>query len=142
MNLLDYDSLFIMNQKIKNIEARPNAVEEPLNETPKDRNELQNEYYEKKEQLVKDFGTNKSKKIINSRKSNIVKEENISSTNAMHNMLEKSAKHLEQNQQHSKDDIINHKINFVKGILPEFDLEAKEAKDIYTLGSGKLVFLF
>ena len=74
MNLLDFDALFVMNQKIKNIESKPAATEEITDtnvKQPLDKDK-QAEYLDKKEQLVKDFGTNKSKKLINNRRTNIV----------------------------------------------------------------------
>lgn len=139
MNLLDFDSLFIMSQKIKNIESKPSVVEE-IHENnnikqSKDRND-QAEYLDKKEQLVKDFGTNKSKKLINNRRTNIVKEENISSTSAMHNILKKSAKNLEQDYKQNKETITHQREQFMKQILPAFDLQATEVQDVYNIGSS------
>ena len=131
-----------MNQKIKKIESKQIVTEETIDISSKtkvkDGND-QIEYLEKKEQLVKDFGTNKSKKLINNRKTNIVKEENISSANAMHTILEQSAKHLESNYNHNKEEITNHKISFMKDILPEFNIETQEVREIFNLTSSKMM---
>ncbi len=139
MNLLDFDALFVMNQKIKNIESKPSVTEEitdnnNLKQTlDKDK---QAEYLDKKEQLVKDFGTNKSKKLINNRRTNIVKEENISSTSAMHNILKKSAKNLEHDYKQNKETLMHQREQFMKQILPVFDLQATDLQNVYNIGSS------
>jgi hypothetical protein len=90
--------------------------------------------------LVKDFGTNKSKKLINNRRTNIVKEENISSTNAMHNLLKKSAKNLEHDYKQNKETLMHQREQFMKQILPVFDLQAADVQDIYNIGSSNIGF--
>ena len=138
MNLLDFDALFVMNQKIKNIESKPAATEEITDtnvKQPLDKDK-QAEYLDKKEQLVKDFGTNKSKKLINNRRTNIVKEENISSTSAMHNILKKSAKNLEHDYKQNKETLMHQREQFMKQILPVFDLQATDVQNVYNIGSS------
>lgn len=129
-----------MSQKIKNVEAKVSLNDGSNSKQNKEGQQI--DYMEKKEQLVKDFGTNKSKKIINNRRTNVVDEENISSTKAMHEILKKTAQEMEKNISQSRDEILKKKINSAKQILPEFDLEAEDPDKIYKISSSKLIFLF
>jgi hypothetical protein len=109
-----------------------NKVTENQNITP-------STYVENKSLLVQDFGTSKSKKVIDSMRSNIVKEENISSLQAMHNII----------NQKSKDEEEQAKVNQVNGllsgeqsmiqILPKFNLETKDEFEIFDLDSSKSI---
>lgn len=94
-------------------------------------------YLENKSLLVTDFGTNKSKKVMESMKGNIVKEQNISAPKAMQDIISK--KTLEEENQakiNQVDGESNNKANF-KNILPLYNLKTKDVSKIFDLTSSK-----
>ena len=85
-------------------------------------------YLNNKSLLVKDFGTSKSKKVIDQMKTNIVKEENI--TNA--NKIQEKIQDKKVNQKET--DEIN-KTESLERILPEYDLITNDVNKIFKIES-------
>lgn len=116
---------FPMNQKMRELEQ--NKISMSLNA---------GNYMDNKTLLVQDFGTNKSRKVIESMKSNIVKEANISSANAMQNIIfEKNAKEEDAIGQlaseHEKQE------ESMRAILPEFNSKSAKIDEIFNVDSSK-----
>jgi hypothetical protein len=147
MTFVDIESIFSMNQKVRRIEDYTLKMEdqqkkkllEEIN-SGTDKKEETSNYLENKLQLIKDFGTQKAKKVANNMKSQIVNEENISSINAAKRILEDNAikqKHeveMTEEEQHMK------KISNWKRILPEFNLETDKVDEIFNLDSSNYSF--
>ncbi len=110
-----------------------------VNNTDKEKqNSTLNKLMDNKLQLISDFGTQKAKKAASNMKSHIVDEENISSVNAMKKILEENAKTQESLVVNNAEEQIKNKILNMREILPEFDLEATEPKNIFKLDSSIL----
>lgn len=106
-------------------------------EANKENSENKTNYFEHKSLLVNEFGTNKSRKVVESMKSNIVKEENISSKKAMKEIIDKNVKEDEIKAELNKKEAGDKNIESMRAILPPFNTETKEATEIFDLNEGK-----
>jgi hypothetical protein len=153
MTFVDIDGIFSINHKIRKIEEHSQKMEElerhKLLSIGADTADLSapstsasGNYIDKKLQLIKDFGTSKAKKAASSIKAHMVNENNISSVNAVKRMLEDTAIKQNLNVQLNEEQKQLNKISLWRDILPEFDINAEDKKNIFILESSKLNFYF
>jgi hypothetical protein len=89
-------------------------------------------YQEKKELIVQEIGTTKSKKILKHQKTKIIDEKKISSIDEINGyfndkaVILKAEKDLDDNQTHKV------KMDSLKSLLPDFNKNAKFAAEIYS----------
>ena len=93
-------------------------------------------YLNNKSLLVQDFGTNKSRKVVEAQKSNIVKEENISSAKAMQEIIFKNTK--EEELEANKNQVTGMSVQEqnLKIILPEFDSGTADRSKMFNISSS------
>lgn len=103
----------------------------------KDISEKQGNYLNNKSLLVQDFGTSKSQKVIESMKSNIIKEENISSVKAMNEIIQKNTKEGVDDKKDSKSGLTNDQEASLKNILPEFDVTTRDIMKMFNVDTSK-----
>ena len=112
----------------------------------------QENYFQKKFALVDSFGTIKAKKIMASMKTLNVKETYTDSIDTVTKAIQESSKISEDAIANNSgiisnfyffkiDEQNNSKLEKMKEILPEFDLDAKESKDIYNIKSSKFILI-
>jgi hypothetical protein len=153
LKFVDIDSIFSMNYKIRRVEDHVSRVEElkrqavlssPVGNENNDTNNTskQSKYIDNKLQLIKDFGTTKAKKAAAGIKAHMVNENNISSVDAVKKVLEDNAVKQSMSVQMNEEQQQINKLATWRTILPEFDLEAKDKKEIFALESCKVVILF
>lgn len=135
LNFIDVDSIFPMNQKIKKLEEAANKVELKIGEINK-----RQEYMVNKQQLVKDFGTNKAKKQMTNLKTNILSEDNISSVNVTKQILGETAKAQGSVIKHNIEELLQSKMENMKEILPPFNAETEVAKEIFLQESSNYLY--
>lgn len=140
--MIDIDSIFCINQKIKKIEdLKLNHIKNP--DENMDINKIQakaavnQSYLDKKIQLIDDFGTMKAKKQASSLKSNIINEENISSVNAAKKILESNAKLQENASAMNSEEQLKNRIENLQEILPTFDANESDITNAFDLNSSK-----
>jgi hypothetical protein len=145
MKFVDLEGIFPVNQKIRRIEEHAQRQEEEeqhklFNEIAEGNNiekpEKKNDYVENKLQLISDFGTAKAKKASQGIKAHRVDENNISSMNAVKRMLEDTAVKQSEDVRMNDDQRRENRIATWKEILPEFNIDAEEAKDIFSFESS------
>lgn len=136
-----------MNSRLKTLQPDPNSTfihNTLLNNTFVNVNDTtqsnQANYLNKKSLLVNDFGTSKSKKVIESMMSNIVKEENISSANAMNEIIQRNSKAI--TEKIGKNSNVQNQEGSLKAILPEYNLETNITREIFSINSSKLINLY
>lgn len=147
MSFIPADYMTI-NSRLKTLQPDPNSTfihNTLLNSTFVNVNDTttqsnQANYLNKKSLLVNDFGTSKSKKVIESMMSNIVKEENISSANAMNEIIQRNSKTIEENT--GKHSSTQDQEASLKAILPEYNLETSITRDIFSINSSKFLYLY
>ena len=103
--------------------------------------ELNKNYLENKSLLVNDFGTNKSRKVMESMKGNIVKEENISAPKAMQDIIIKNTLEEENQAKINQQNGVNKSEENFKNILPPFNSKTKDVSLIFNLESSKYNYL-
>ena len=97
--------------------------------------------------MVQDFGTSKSKKVVDQQRTNIVKDENISSAKAMHQIImNKSSSNIDASlvkDGQSTGNVNNDaNLNSMRAILPVFDLKTKEKMEMFDINSSKYFLIF
>jgi hypothetical protein len=135
-----------INSRLKTLQPDPNSTfvnNTLLNNTFINNNDInaqstQANYLNKKSLLVNDFGTSKSKKVVESMMSNIVKEENISSANAINDIIQKKSKIIEE--KNLNQSITNDQEASLKSILPEYNLETNKTQEMFNVNSSKTNF--
>lgn len=145
MTFVDIESIFSMNQKVRRIEDYNIKMEdqqkkkllEEINSGTEKKEDGRN-YLENKLQLIKDFGTQKAKKVASNMKSHIVDEENISSINAAKRILEDNAIKQKHEVQMTEEEQHLKKISNWMKILPEFNLETDKVEEIFNLDSSNI----
>lgn len=159
MKFVDIEGIFSINHKIRRIEEHVSQMEkkklaEEINaitsgdkgeEKEIKENPASGSYIDNKLQLIKDFGTSKAKKAASGIKAHMVNENNISSVNAVKRILEDTAVKQNLDVQMNEDQKQQNKITTWREILPTFDLDAKDAKNVFDLESSKkkpLNFIF
>lgn len=100
-----------------------------------------NNYLNNKTLLVQDFGTSKSKKVIDSMRSNIIKEENISSVKAMNDIIQKNTVETSNEKKDNKTGLTNDQEASLKNILPEFDVTTRDIMKMFNINTSKLINL-
>lgn len=125
MTFIPVDKITV-DYKIKEIYKESNQPNEQ-----KDSQINNKSYITNKSLLVQDFGTNKSRKVVDQIMTNVVKEENISSVQAMQNIIQLKGKN---NQKISSD--IDNTQNYLS-ILPSFDTNATELNNMFNINSSK-----
>ena len=131
-----------ISSRLKTLQPDPHSTfvnNTLLNNTFINQNDLtaqstQANYLNKKSLLVNDFGTSKSKKVVESMMSNIVKEENISSANAMNEIIQRKSKTIEEK---SKSSNLQDQSNSLKFILPEYNLETSNTMEMFNINTSK-----
>lgn len=96
---------------------------------------------ENKLQLVTEFGTTKSRKQLQSMKTNILNDENISSVNAMQVLIQKKAKQDESLQLKEEAQNNSSAENQMLELLPECNLETKEIREVFKIDSSKIILI-
>ena len=156
LSFVDIDSIFSVNFKIRKIEDHVSRIEElkrqaVLNtsehETSKEENNNNSgetpasttkpTYIDNKLQLIKDFGTTKAKKAAAGIKAHMVNENNISSVDAVKRLLEDNAVKQNMSVQMNEEQQQMNKFATWRAILPEFNLQADDKKNIFALESCK-----
>jgi len=148
MTFVDIESIFSMNQKVRRIEEYNSKMEQQMNKklleeinSVVEKKEEGRNYLENKLQLIKDFGTQKAKKVAINMKSHIVDEENISSINAAKRILEDNAIKQKQDVDMTEEEQHQKKISNWKKIMPEFNLETDKVDEIFNLDSSNLFLI-
>lgn len=95
-------------------------------------------YFDQKIRLVEDFGTKKSKKIINSLKANMVSEDAIGATTQMKKLLSKKAQAINASEAAIQEETKIEEIIENKNMLPLFDDKTNEPKEIYSVYGSTL----
>jgi A49-like RNA polymerase I associated factor len=90
-------------------------------------------YFDQKIRLVEDFGTKKSKKIINSLKANMVSEDAIGATTQMKKLLSKKAHAINASETAIREETKIEEIIENKSMLPLFDDKTNNPKEIYSI---------
>ena len=97
-------------------------------------------YFDQKARLVEDFGTKKSKKIINSLKANMVSEDAIASSSQMKKILTHKAKQIDANEDAIREEAKMEEIIENKNLLPPHDEKTKDPKEVYPI-YGSIAFI-
>ena len=92
-------------------------------------------YAEKKELVVQEIGTNKSKKILKNYKTKNIDEANIACLQEIHDMMDQRADHLRQETQTLKQSESSQKMATLRELLPQFNEQAEIPADIYKIES-------
>lgn len=124
---------FIPIDKI-NVDYKIKEIYKDSDQNPEQANTsiINKSYITNKSLLVQDFGTNKSRKVVDQIMTNVVKEENISSVQAMQNIIQLKGKNsLKQNSENDNNS------NSYIGILPEFDINATDLNAMFNIKSSK-----
>ena len=108
-----------------------NTLHQSQRDEPKE--QKKNDYFEQKLRLVEDFGTKKSKKIINSMMANMVSEEAIGKSNQMKKMLHKRAEQINKAEKEIIDEAKVEEILSNTSMLPLFDDNTNDPKEIYPI---------
>lgn len=119
-----------MNQHSKSVKIN----EKPLIDNSQ---KTQETYMNNKSLLVQDFGTSKSKKVIESMKSNIVNEENISSIKPMHEIINKKSQIEEKLIQSNKINGVSFGEESMREIIPSYKLGVSDIREVFDLDSSK-----
>lgn len=137
LKLYDVDSVFVVNQKV---EVKENLFRGNGIITEK-KDQSEENAIENKLQLVTEFGTTKSRKQLNSMKTNTLNDENISSVNAMQLLIQKKVK--EDENLHLKEEALysTSNENQMLELLPECNLETKEIREVFKIESSKINLL-
>jgi hypothetical protein len=139
LKLVELDSIFCMNQKVKRIEEQVVIPTAPVTTTT-NKEDAAKDYIKNKNQLVKDFGTNKAKKQMSNLRSTIINEDNVSSLGPMTKMINDKAIMQEQINKTNPEQQLESKIEDMRLILPPFDLEAQSVGQIFNQDSSKINF--
>lgn len=91
------------------------------------------DYREQKELMVKEIGTNKSKKIMKNYKMKDIKNQGISSISEINNVIKKKTFEIEEDGILENANRSQKKLNKLKKILPPFNISGKNYKTIYKL---------
>lgn len=124
---------FIPIDKI-NVDYKIKEIYKDSDQNPEQANtsNINKSYITNKSLLVQDFGTNKSRKVVDQIMTNVVKEENISSVQAMQNIIQLKGKNsIKQNLENDNNS------NSYIGILPEFDINATDLNAMFNIKSSK-----
>jgi hypothetical protein len=140
LKIYDIEGIFPMTQKIRRVEAHSQKIENEnlmsMSEISKPDNEPGSNLRDKVD-LIHNFGTMKSKKHAQNMENNIVSESSISSVNAVKRILEDNAKSQEMILHTSAEDQNKNKLLNMTEILPSFNLETKNVREVFDL-SGLL----
>ena len=128
IDLYDIDAIFNINQKIRKIENNK-YISSLLKENS---NEEEGTDGADKNEMMTLFGTTKVKRQAISTKENIVKEHNISSINAIKEVLKQKA---EEEINNRSEEQIESQLSLFREILPKFDLTAKDVGNIFEFNS-------
>ena len=126
LDLYDIEAIFNMNQKIRKIEQNK-LIKESIDLSEEDNIGVN------KNDMMAQLGTAKAKRQAISSQENIVQENNISSINIIKKVLQKKAEENEKNK--NKEEIEQNQLSFYKEILPNFDSETKDVKEIFEFNS-------
>ena len=126
LDLYDIEAIFNMNQKIRKIEQNK-LIKESIDLSEEDNIGVN------KNDMMAQLGTAKAKRQAISSQENIVQENNISSINIIKKVLQKKAE--ENDKSKNKEEIEQNQLSFYKEILPNFDLETKDVKEIFEFNS-------
>ena len=125
IKFIDVEQVFPMVQMVKK-RMRPEEAA-PVTTKPEET------YFEKRAQLIEDFGTKKSKKKIASMMTNIVEEKNIATTKEMQKILSHKAQEIEKALHDSQEEAESVEIKNKREILPPFDSSTKKVEEVYKL---------
>lgn len=142
LKFVDIDSIFSMNFKIRKIENHNSRIEEMKRQAvlnSPNENENKQNYIDNKLQLIKDFGTTKAKKAASGIKAHMVNENNISSVDAVKKLLEDNAVKQNMSVQMNEEQQQINKLATWRTILPEFNLETSEKREVFALESSKKI---
>lgn len=92
-------------------------------------------YAEKKELVVQEIGTNKSKKILKNYKTKEIDEKKISSINEISELMDSMADNYKEQTKAQKQTEIDQKLTNLKELVPEFNQKATSVQLIYPLES-------
>ncbi len=127
IKFIDVEQVFPMVQIVKK-RARPeDAPAEAAAAKPEET------YFEKRAQLIEDFGTKKSKKKIASMMTNIVEEKNIATTKEMQKILSHKAEEMEKTLHDSQEEMESLEMRNKRELLPPFDAATKDVEEVYKL---------
>ena len=126
LDLYDIEAIFNMNQKIRKIEQNK-LIKESIDLSEEDNIGVN------KNDMMAQLGTAKAKRQAISSQENIVQENNISSINIIKKVLQKKAE--ENDKSKNKEELEQNQLSFYKEILPNFDLETKDVKEIFEFNS-------
>ena len=126
LDLYDIEAIFNMNQKIRKIEQNK-LIKESIDLSEEDNIGVN------KNDMMAQLGTANAKRQAISSQENIVQENNISSINIIKKVLQKKAE--ENDKSKNKEELEQNQLSFYKEILPNFDLETKDVKEIFEFNS-------
>ena len=126
LDLYDIEAIFNINQKIRKIEQNK-LIKESIDLSEEDNIGVN------KNDMMAQLGTAKAKRQAISSQENIVQENNISSINIIKKVLQKKAE--ENDKSKNKEELEQNQLSFYKEILPNFDLETKDVKEIFEFNS-------
>lgn len=89
-------------------------------------------YQEKKELVVQEIGTTKSKKILKNQRTKHIDEQKIASMQDIQDQIDKRADGLRQETETRKQTEADQKIEVLREMLPEFDARAAHPEGIYS----------
>lgn len=90
-------------------------------------------YQEKKELVVQEIGTTKSKKILKNYKTKTIDQNKIASMDEIHDLLDQRASDLRHQTETLRKAETDQKAAVLRELLPPFDAEAATPADIYSL---------
>ena len=91
------------------------------------------DYREQKELMVREIGTNKSKKILKNFKMKDIKNQGISSISEINNVIKKKTIEISKNEIFENSKKKTKILNKLKKILPPFNISGKNYKTIYKI---------
>jgi hypothetical protein len=127
LTIVDIESIFSMNQKVKRIESE-NTSNIKLDAVPM---QDKNNYIANKLQLCKDFGTTKAKKAMSNMESNMISDENISSITAIQNIITQNAINQGLDLKVKPEEQLEAKIEKMRDMLPPFNLSTEDVECIF-----------
>jgi len=100
-----------------------------------DDTKLMGNYLHNKSLLTQDFGTSKSRKVIEQMKSTVVKDENISSVEAMHKIIMKNTEKQEEEAPKAKNK--ENDLGNLEAVLPKCNFISKNKMEMFDINSSK-----
>ena len=126
LDLYEIEAIFNMNQKIRKIEQNK-YIKDSSNISDQEDNIGVN-----KNDMMAQLGTAKAKRQAISSQENIVQENNISSIDAIKEVLKQKA---EEEINNRSEEQIESQLSLFREILPKFDLTAKDVGNIFEFNS-------